>query len=215
MKATLRQTAGAVLALGLLATVLTGCTQAVALQPAADAINPKCASVVTHFPETVAGLPSRETNAQATGAWGSPATVLLHCGVAVPDPTSTLVCVTVDGIDWLRDPAKDPVFAFITYGRDPAVEVVIDSSKGLSGNTVLTDLSLAVSAIPAERQCVTPDESIEGGLPVDTPTSSATPVPTATPLPTATPAPSVIPVPTTTPERAVPPTQFATDAPSN
>jgi hypothetical protein len=164
MRATLRQTALAVLALGL----LTGCAQSVALTPAADATNPECAAVITRLPESVAELEERNTNAQATGAWGSPADVLLYCGVPVPDPTATLSCVTVDGIDWLRDPADDPSFTFTTYGRDPAISVVINS-EAVSGGTALTDLATAISIIPAERACVTPDEILEDGAPVESP----------------------------------------------
>ena len=41
------------------------------------------------LPETVDGLERRETNAQATGAWGNPASVLLRCGVPTPGPTAS------------------------------------------------------------------------------------------------------------------------------
>jgi hypothetical protein len=170
MRATLRLSAVAVLALGL----LTGCAQSVALTPAKDAANPECAEVITRLPESVADLLQRDTNAQATSAWGSPADVLLYCGVAVPDPTASLTCVTVDGIDWLRDPEDDPSFTFITYGRDPAIAVVVNSET-VSGGNALTDLSNAVGIIPAERACVTPDEILEGGSPVDTPTETPAP----------------------------------------
>ncbi|PRY69879.1 uncharacterized protein DUF3515 [Glaciihabitans tibetensis] len=172
MRATLRLTALAVLALGL----LTGCSQTVPLTPATDAANPECAEVTTRLPEYVAELGQRDTNAQATSAWGSPADVLLYCGVAVPDPTASLTCVTVDGIDWLRDPEDDPNFTFITYGRDPAIAVVVNS-ENVSGSTALTDLSAAVSIIPSERACVTPDEILEGGSPVDAPTETETETP--------------------------------------
>lgn len=138
-----------------LATLLSGCTPTVALDPAEDAINPGCASVVVALPDTVSDLEIRLTNAQGTGAWGNPAGALLRCGVAVPSPTSTLTCVTVDGIDWLRDPADDPVFVFTTYGRDPATEVIVDSTL-TSGFAVLTDLSRAIGAVPATSECVDP-----------------------------------------------------------
>lgn len=142
----------------------TGCTATVPLKPAAAATDPQCAAVTARLPGSVAGLESRETNAQATGAWGDPARVLLYCGVAVPDPTSTLACITVEGIDWLRDPANDPKFAFTSYGRDPAVTVIVDSEK-VGGGPVLEDLAPAVGIIPAERHCVTPEQVIENGEP--------------------------------------------------
>jgi len=155
MKATLRLTAaaGLVLALG----ALTACAPTVALTPSDDATNPECAAVITRLPETAAELEIRETNAQGTAAWGSPETsVILHCGVDVPDPTASLACFTYKGIDWLRDPADDPRFAFITYGRDPAIRVIVDSEDGVSGNAVLDDIATAVSIIPAERNCISP-----------------------------------------------------------
>ena len=165
---------------------LTGCSATVALPAADDAVNPSCADVVTHLPDTVSDLPSRETNAQGTGAWGDPAEVILRCGVAVPDPTSTLVCVTVKGIDWLRDPTDDPKFTFITYGRDPAVAVTIDGSK-INGQPVLSDLALAVGGIPATHQCISPEDADAGTAPSGDATSEPTATPTATP--SATPAP--------------------------
>jgi hypothetical protein len=178
MRATLRLSALAVLALGL----LTGCASSVPLTPATDAANPECAEVITRLPESVASLVQRDTNAQGTSAWGTPADVLLYCGVDVPDPTASLSCVTVDGIDWLRDPADDPNFTFITYGRDPAIAVVVNS-ESVSGGTALTDLSAAISIIPAERACVTPDEILEGGSPVDDATNTPDDTSTETPAP--------------------------------
>jgi hypothetical protein len=132
--------------------LLSGCAAAVPLEPAADAQNPRCADVIVHLPVTVADLPERETNAQATGAWGDPAAVLLHCGVDVPAPT-TLPCVSVNGIDWIEDDSDAPRYRYTTYGRDPATELLIDSGK-VSGSTVLVDLATAVSNIPATRHCL-------------------------------------------------------------
>ena len=104
----------------------------------------------------------------------------------MPDPTSKLPCVTVNGIDWLRRPVphENEVFVFTTYGRDPAVAVTIDSSNvKADGNQALTDLSLAVAEIPQKHKCVAPIEILQDGEPVNTP---PTPTPTATPQPTPT-----------------------------
>jgi hypothetical protein len=139
----------------LLALVLTGCAPTVALEPADDAASPACAEVTVRLPDTVAGLVSRETNAQATGAWGEPAGVILRCGVPSPAPTAVLPCVTVGGVDWLRDDANDPSFVFTTYGRTPAVEVIIDATAA-SGLDALTDLAFAVGQLPVEGACITP-----------------------------------------------------------
>lgn len=158
----------ALLAIPLL-VVLAGCAPVVALGPADDAKNTGCADVIVGLRnlDTVAGLPARETDAQGTAAWGTPATVILRCGVPVPDPTSTLICYTVNGVDWLADDSDDPNFVFTTYGRDPAVEVIIDSDgdpdvddDGVSGTAALGDLANAVSAIPATGKCLSAEDVV-------------------------------------------------------
>jgi len=139
--------------------VLSGCSQAVPFDPAPDATDPDCAAVVVRLPDEVAGLAERETNAQGTGAWGAPASVLLRCGVEPPTPT-TLRCVSVDGVDWIIDESDAPRYLFTTYGRTPAVEVLVDNDE-VSGTTAIADLSPAVSVIPAERQCTNLDDLAE------------------------------------------------------
>ncbi|MCU1509196.1 MAG: hypothetical protein JWR53_1892 [Glaciihabitans sp.] len=163
---------------GLMLLVLCGCTPTIPLQPAADATNPKCASVIVHLPATVAGLSSRQTNAQSTAAYGDPTRILLHCGVAVPDPTAALPCVTVEGIDWLRDDSGDPNFVFTTYGRNPAVQLVVNDKASSTG--ALTDVAVAVGTIPSTRKCIAPADPFG---PVPTPTG----VPTGKPKPSGTP----------------------------
>ena len=140
----------AVLALALpLALVLAGCSQTVALEPADDAANPVCAEVSVRLPDTADGQPLRSTNAQATGAWGNPASIILRCGVPAPAPTAELPCLTVEGIDWLRDDSDAPNYVFTTYGRVPAVEVIVDGDKA-SGFAALVDLAPAVGRLPVE-----------------------------------------------------------------
>ncbi|MGO4103768.1 DUF3515 domain-containing protein [Leifsonia sp. YAF41] len=149
------------------ALLLSGCAAAVPMQPAPDATNAKCADVVVHLPISVADKAELETNAQATGAWGEPgaSAILLHCGVDVPGPT-TLPCVSINGVDWIEDDADAPLYRFTTYGREPAVEVVVDS-KAVAGSTVLADLTNAVSVIPATGACLGADDVT---LPSDAPT---------------------------------------------
>jgi hypothetical protein len=126
-----------------LAASLTGCSSSVPLQPADDANNPGCADVIVRLPDTVAGQQRRDTNAQATGAWGSPASVLLYCGVEVPS-ASTQRCIQVDGIYWLVDDTDKPSYVLRSYGREPAIDVVVDAEE--AGPTpALMDLSRAVS----------------------------------------------------------------------
>lgn len=176
MRSTTRTPILAMLALVPTLAMLAGCSAIIPLEPAEDAANPSCAEVTVRLPDTVADLDARETNAQATGAWGEPANVLLRCGVAVPDPTASLACVTApeNGVDWLRDDSDAPNYVFTTYGRDPAVQVIIDSDGDpdidgdeVSGFDALTELAGAVSQIPADRFCLalsdtpTPDASTD------------------------------------------------------
>ena len=121
--------------------------------------------MTVRLPDTVADKPKRETSAQATGAWGDPAAVLLHCGVAVPGPT-TEACIALNGVDWIADEsdAENDTYRYTTYGRDPAVEVVINANPetgGVSGTTALIDLTSAVSVIPATSACLAPGDVLE------------------------------------------------------
>jgi hypothetical protein len=168
----LRLTAVGLIALG----TLTGCAQTVALSPAENAEDPKCAEIMVRLPDLVGELPLRETNAQGTGAWGSPTSaVLLRCGVDVPDPTSTLPCVLVDNVYWLRDDADAPNYVFTTYGRDPATEVVVNRDK-ISPGSALYDLVKAVSASTETGACTEIEDSL--GAP-----TTETPAPVETPAP--------------------------------
>ena len=110
---------------------LAGCAPVVSLETAEDFSNPACAMVIVSLRDvdTIGDEQRRETNTQSTAAWGDPASVILHCGVPVPDPTSTLPCITYDNIDWLRDDSDAPNYVFTTYGRDPAVSVIVDNDK--------------------------------------------------------------------------------------
>ncbi|MGO4691834.1 DUF3515 family protein [Glaciibacter sp. 2TAF33] len=165
------------LTLGLAGVALVGCTAAVPLQPATDAVSPICADVVVHLPPAVADQKERETNAQGTGAWGTPASVLLHCGVDAPGPT-TLPCVNINGIDWINDDSEAPKYRFTTYGRTPAVEVVVDSGT-VSGSTVLADLTSAVALVPVTGTACTGIADLQ--LPGDAGSAPTTLAPTPSP----------------------------------
>lgn len=132
--------------------LLAGCSPTVPLQPAADAASPACAEVSVRLPDAIDDLAVRQTNAQATGAWGEPASVILRCGVPAPSPTSTLACVTVEGVDWLRDDSDAPNYVFTTYGRTPAVEVIVNSDAA-SGLDALTAVAPAVGRLPITGEC--------------------------------------------------------------
>ena len=137
------------LALALLS--LTGCAATVNLEPAQDANDPACAEVSVRYPDEIGDLRQRYTNAQATTAYGDPAAVLVRCGLE-PVFASTLPCVSAGEVDWLVDDADAPNFRFISFGRTPAVEVIVDSESA-SGITALESLSQAVSKLPATAFC--------------------------------------------------------------
>jgi hypothetical protein len=164
--------------------LLTGCSPAVALDPAPHANEPACADVTVRLPDTLQNLPRRETNAQSTGAWGDPAVVLLRCGVTVPT-ASDLPCVETDpGFQWLRDDSKAPTYVFTSYGRTPAIAVVIDQKK-LSPGPTLQDLEPLVAFTRTNgHACLSVEDSL-GGTAAPTPGPELSPTPT--PTPTATP----------------------------
>jgi hypothetical protein len=148
-----------------LAVVLLGavaCAPVVDVDPAADAQNPACADVMVALPPDVAEQSQRETNSQATSAWGDPSKVVLRCGVDVPGPT-TDACVSVNDIDWvLRE--GDGAWTATTYGRDPAVEVLFDPEQ-VASSTVLVQLGDPVSKIAQTRKCLSLSDQLD--LPAD------------------------------------------------
>lgn len=147
-----------------LAAVLTGCSPVVTMSPAAEFSNdPECADAIVRMPDTISSYPLRQTDAQATAAWGEPTVVLLYCGVPVPE-VSELPCVEVpagSGIFWLREEV-DAGFAFTTYGRDPAVRVVVDPDA-VGPGVVLDDLANPVSYTSENgRECVDLEDTVTG-----------------------------------------------------
>jgi len=141
--------------LGLVAA-LTGCTNAVPLSAAPSANAPACAAVQVRLPDTVGGtFGIRTTNAQSTAAWGTPTAVILHCGVPVPT-VSDLPCFTQGTVDWIRDARRSSI-VYTTFGRDPAVQVVVDTSRATS--EVLQDIGDAVSTLPKDgHRCLDPSD---------------------------------------------------------
>lgn len=155
----------------LLPFALSACRGApVPMEPAPFANDPACAEVTVRLPEQADGRPLRHTNAQATAAWGNPAVVLLRCGVEPPGPTSDR-CVSLNDIDWVRDDSRAPDFRFVSYGRTPAVEVIINGSDpAISGTNVLLDLEGAISQLPVTGGCVGADDLLgDGSSPKPTP----------------------------------------------
>ncbi|MEA5456581.1 DUF3515 family protein [Sinomonas sp. JGH33] len=165
-----------------LAASLAACSAPVAVDPAPDAANPACAPEMIALPDSLGTAALRKTTSQATAAWGDPAAVVLRCGVPTPGPTTDR-CVTVNGVDWVIRDASTPstapsprpsasgqpsasasapaggtgaengTYILTTFGRKPATELLLDSSK-ISSATVLATLSGAVSKVPQTAKCV-------------------------------------------------------------
>lgn len=132
---------------------LAGCSTTVHLEPAADANDPACANVSVLLPDTVGGYERVWTDAQATGAWGDP-TVVLRCGVEPPAP-SDLVCTTLGGVDWLVLEQEEERQRLVTYGREPAIEVIIRRGEQVDFQSIVDSLSSNIQSglAPATAQC--------------------------------------------------------------
>lgn len=87
------------------------------------ASDPACAKVAKHWPKTVAQQDPRDVSedSPAVRAWGDPP-IIARCGLTSPGPTAN--CIGASGIDWVWRDLKDGK-AFVTYGREPAIEVLV------------------------------------------------------------------------------------------
>ncbi len=138
-----------------LAAGLSACTPIADVEPAPDAANPDCATIMVALPSVLADQQQRETDSQATAAWGEPAKIILRCGVPVPGPT-TEQCATVNGIDWiLRE--DESTWTATTYGREPAVEVLFNPEE-VSSSTLLVQLENSISRIQPTRECISSND---------------------------------------------------------
>lgn len=144
---------------GLLTLGLSACAGDVPMQAAPAANDPLCAGVTVRLPDDINGLPKRGTNAQATGAWGNPASILLKCGTDPIGPT-TDKCVAVNGVDWVIDESQAPSYRFIAYGREPGLEVIVDSEE-VSGTEAVLALTNVAKMLPQKRQCLSVSDQLE------------------------------------------------------
>lgn len=103
------------------------------------------------LPSIVAGQQRHWTDAQSTAAWGSPSAVIFACGVTAPAAT-TERCITLAGIDWVVDEKAAPRYLVTTFGRTPAVQLMIDN-RIVGSNDVLADLAPAITNIAATAHC--------------------------------------------------------------
>lgn len=138
---------------------VTGCTSTASVEAAPDAADPACAEVMLALPEAVGDFEQRPTSSQGTSAWGDPSAVVMRCGVVPPGPTEH-PCVSPAGVDWVWID-HDDYTQLVTYGREPAVELLLDQ-EFIDESTMMNvqaALSSPVSQIPQTRECVAPDQA--------------------------------------------------------
>ena len=142
------------------AVLLSGCASTVSLEAAPEAADPRCAEASVRVPDDIGGTELlRYTDAQATAAWGEPTVALLYCGVPVPE-VSDIDCIDYQGVFWLRE-VVDAGYAFTTYGRDPALRIVIDDEIVGGPGVALDEITSAVSYLPENgRVCLSTDDTV-------------------------------------------------------
>lgn len=109
-----------------------------------------CRSLHGKLPDHLAGKERRPTEPDSplVAAWGSPP-IALRCGVGRPAslrPTSRLV--TVNGVDWLPEPADAPT-RFTTVGRKTRVQVIVPDAEFPAAGALVGLAGPVTSAIPA------------------------------------------------------------------
>jgi hypothetical protein len=117
-----------------------------------DAGSSACRSAASHWPKTVGGqsVTATSSSSVAVRAWGEPA-IIARCGLPAIGPT-TDTCLDVSGIDWVAHQLTDGV-RFTTYGRSPAIEVLVPSAYKPEP-LLLPAFGAAAAAIPAgPRHC--------------------------------------------------------------
>jgi len=114
--------------------------------------DPACAAMADRLPSRLLdhGRVATSPSSPAVAAWGEPA-IIWRCGVTPPGPT-TQDCIAVNGIDWVVQPLDDGT-GFVTYGRDPAVQVLVPDDYAPE-TFALTALAAAVGSVPQnEHRC--------------------------------------------------------------
>jgi hypothetical protein len=154
----LRAVGAAAAALG--AGLLSGCAAATYAPPGPDAALPVCGEVVAYAPPEVLDLARTEPASQGTAVWGrGDEAVVLRCGVTPPPPDPE-GCTRLEDdqgnlTDWLIRPTDDGGWMFTTYGREPAIDVLVPSGVGGDQpSAALLALSSTVQRIEPTTHCV-------------------------------------------------------------
>lgn len=121
----LRTMTTGLLVLGVAGGLLSGCSDVVEVSPPHHAV--ECESATALWPAKVGGKEARAVDPhdgveQDAAAWGDPA-IIATCGWPALGPTDQ-ECLDVDGVYWVVESLTDGA-RFTTYGREPAIEVLI------------------------------------------------------------------------------------------
>lgn len=144
---------------------LAGCAAATYAPPGPDAALPVCGDVVAYAPQELLGLGRTEPASQGTVVWGRGGEqIVLRCGVEPPAPNPD-GCTRIEDpqgnlTDWLIRPNDDGGWLFTTYGREPAIDVLV--AEGVGGDqpsAALLELSSTVNRIEPTAWCVSLDDT--------------------------------------------------------
>ncbi|MGW3118637.1 DUF3515 family protein [Streptomyces sp. NPDC001107] len=123
------------------------------VRPARFSGAPHCHRIADGAPASLGGLSRRDGSLPGIAVWGD-RDIVLRCGVTPPGVTGD-PCFAVDGVDWVMDLAQSTGTrkVIVTYGRDPATQVVFDGSS--QTDAALIDLSRVVSSVKQTSHCIT------------------------------------------------------------
>ena len=107
------------------------------------------------WPKTVSGLDSYpdSANSPTVHAWGKHAdeALIARCGVTSPGPTSD-ACFSANDVDWVQIPVSGGT-RYVTYGREPAIEVLVPSSANLDGTLLAAFAPAAKKIAQGPHRC--------------------------------------------------------------
>jgi hypothetical protein len=151
---------------GMVLVTLTGCLpggSSSGVTAAEGAGTPACAKALAAAPATVAELARTPVSVAGALSWGEPP-VVLRCGLPAQPPT-TKRCLGIDAIDWVVDEESDPI-VFVSYGRDPAVELRVPASYGRENAVAAAvDVAPVVTVLPSNgRSCVGSGDVASAGV---------------------------------------------------
>lgn len=138
----------------LTALALTACSDSVRVEPFAESDSEACRAAAEQWPPLLLGGERRVVAVQSAGvaAWGDPA-IIVRCGASSPvaGPDEPLNCLDVNGVDWIAVPFDDGT-AFVSYGRVPALEVLVPREYAPE-SAVLPALAASAASLESFQEC--------------------------------------------------------------